>query len=69
MQSLDWVEAVEVRMREEGHVFFGDIFVVPRSTERMIEHIEQAMEHARALNWRIHDVTITPVERLPGRRD
>jgi divalent metal cation (Fe/Co/Zn/Cd) transporter len=64
MEALDWVQAAEVRLREDGHVFFGEVFVVPRTTEGLVEKIERAVDHAKSLNWRIHDVTIMPVAHL-----
>jgi divalent metal cation (Fe/Co/Zn/Cd) transporter len=67
-ESLDWVEKAEVRMREEGHVFFGEIFVVPRSTcemsaEELAARIGDLARKAKAFNWRVHDVTVMPIER------
>jgi divalent metal cation (Fe/Co/Zn/Cd) transporter len=68
VESLDWVERAEVRMRDEGHVFFGEIFVVSRSlrefsAEELSERIGDLAEKAKAFNWRIHDVTVMPIER------
>jgi cation diffusion facilitator family transporter len=64
LRDLDWVEDVRVRMREEGHVFFGEAFVVPRSDRELGRHVSEALEHLRELDWRLHDVVITPVARL-----
>ena len=66
MEALDWVDKAEVRLRESGHVFFGEVFVVPRTMEQLPERIRQATEDARRLNWRLHDLTITAVDRLDG---
>ena len=30
LEELDWVERTEVRLREDGHVFFGEAYIVPR---------------------------------------
>lgn len=66
-ETFDWVEKAEVRMREKGHVFFGEIFVVPRSRQMsandLTAHICDLAEKAKAYNWRIHDVTVMPVDR------
>jgi divalent metal cation (Fe/Co/Zn/Cd) transporter len=65
--KMDWVEAAEVRLREAGHVFVGDALVVPRpGTEDLVAKLGQAAEEAKALDWRVHDVAMVPVERLPG---
>ncbi len=64
MRKLPWVRDARVRMREEGHVFFGEVFVVPRNDRDLTEHITATTRALRALDWRIHDIVITPVERL-----
>ena len=63
IESLDWVEKAEVRMREEGHVFFGEAFVVPKATDDLVGKIARLAEKAKGLNWRVHDLTIMPVNR------
>lgn len=69
--GLDWVADAEVRMREEGHIFLGEAFVVPVDTDGLIERLSKAADQARALDWRVHELVIMPVARLPdknGRR-
>lgn len=69
--GLDWVADAEVRMREEGHIFLGEAFVVPVDTDGLIERLSKAANQARALNWRVHELVIMPVAQLPdknGRR-
>lgn len=66
IEGLDWVEAAEVRLRESGHVFFGEVFVKPRATDNLPDRIASAVEDAKALNWRLNDVTITVVEKIAG---
>ena len=64
--GLDWVADAAVRMREEGHVFMGGAFVVPRpGTGDLVGKLVRATEAAKALDWRMHELTIMPVERLP----
>jgi divalent metal cation (Fe/Co/Zn/Cd) transporter len=66
LQKMEWVAEAEVRMRDEGHIFLGEAFVVPRpGTEELIERIAQAAEEVRALDWRVHEVVIMPVDSLP----
>jgi cation diffusion facilitator family transporter len=65
LQNLDWVDETEVRLREEGQVYFGEAFVVPSDTANLTAKIEAALEQARGLDWRIHDLAIMPVRRLP----
>lgn len=64
--SLDWVAEARVRMRDEGHIFIGEALVVPKpATPDLPVRIEQAVDAAKALDWRVHELTIMPVTRLP----
>jgi divalent metal cation (Fe/Co/Zn/Cd) transporter len=67
LQELDWVSEVEVRLREEGQVWFGEAFVVPSDETNITENIEGALEQARDLDWRIYDLSLMPVRELPER--
>jgi cation diffusion facilitator family transporter len=67
LQGLDWVEEVDLRLREEGQVYFGEALVVPSDETDIPEKVEDALERARDLDWRIHDLALTPVRELPER--
>lgn len=65
--GTEWVAEAQVRMREEGHVFLGEAFVVPKShTGDLVPKIVEAAERAKAIDWRVHEVVIMPVDRLPN---
>jgi divalent metal cation (Fe/Co/Zn/Cd) transporter len=67
LRNLDWVEDAAVRMRDEGHIFIGEAFVVPEAgTPNLPALLEQASESARALDWRVQDLVIMPVQKLPS---
>jgi len=67
IEGLNWVASATVRLREMGHVFFGEVFVTPRgSLEDLPAKIRHAVEEAKSTNWRIHDVTITVLDQQPG---
>jgi divalent metal cation (Fe/Co/Zn/Cd) transporter len=67
LRGLPWVADAAVRMREEGHVFMGEAFVVPRpGTGDLVRKLAEAAAAAKALDWRMHELAIMPVERLPG---
>lgn len=54
-------------MREAGHVFVGDALVVPRpGTQNLVAKLGQAAEKAKALDWRVNEVVVMPVDRLSG---
>ncbi len=67
LNEFAWVEDAEVRLREEGQVYFGEAFVVPSDASDLTEKIEEALEELRDLDWRVHDVAIMPVRELPKR--
>lgn len=58
-----WLDSAEVRMREEGHVFIGEVFVVPKHNRNLLRHIESLADEAKKFNWRIQELTIMPVNR------
>lgn len=64
--GLDWVAEVGVRARDEGHVFHVECFVVPRDGhEPDIDQIEKVRTRCTELDWRMQDVVIIPVRRIP----
>ena len=65
LQDLDWVEDVDLRLREEGQVYFGEALVVPSDEANITEKVEDAIRRARDLDWRIYDLALTPVRELP----
>ena len=64
IKKLAWVREARVRMRDDGHVFFGEVFVVPRNEEGLTRRLEEARDLALALDWRIHDLVMMPVAEL-----
>jgi hypothetical protein len=46
-------------------VYFGEAFVVPSDETAITEKVEDALKRARELDWRIHDLALTPVRELP----
>lgn len=60
-EKQDWVKDVRVRIREEGQVFLGEVFVIPKETGHLLENIEQSYREISQLDWKIHEITIQPV--------
>ena len=58
LQELPWVDAAEVRLREEGHVFTGELFLKATSTTDLSSKVEEARRTAASVDWRIHDVVV-----------
>jgi cation diffusion facilitator family transporter len=59
--ECDWVREAVVRMREMGHVFAVDVFVVPADEDGLVDRVEETIERLRELDWKVHDVAVTPV--------
>jgi divalent metal cation (Fe/Co/Zn/Cd) transporter len=60
------VEQVQVRVREEGHVFHAEVFVVPPpSTGLDLGDLERVAALVRAVDWKLHHVVVVPVRDLP----
>ncbi|WP_077489802.1 cation transporter [Sinomonas mesophila] len=67
LTGLDWVAAAEIRVRDLGHVFHVEAFVVPHEGALPpLGVLQTAREGCRALDWKIHDMVLIPVEELPG---
>ena len=64
LKGLPWVADADVRMRDGGHAFMGEAFVVPVDSRDLIARLRDAAAGARDLDWRLLDLTITPVETL-----
>jgi divalent metal cation (Fe/Co/Zn/Cd) transporter len=63
-ERLEWVEKAAVRLREHGRVLTGDVFVVPKTEANLVKRIEQAAVELEKLDWRLHDLNVTPVARI-----
>jgi cation diffusion facilitator family transporter len=61
---LDWVKDAEVRLREGGHVFVGEAFVVPVDNDDLVGRLERANRHLLDLDWRLHELVISPVPEI-----
>jgi cation diffusion facilitator family transporter len=67
-ERLDWVERAAVRLREQGHVLSGELYVVPTMSARgngdLAERAARAADELRSVDWRLHGLTVMPVPRL-----
>jgi divalent metal cation (Fe/Co/Zn/Cd) transporter len=64
LRTLDWIRDVDVRLREEGNVFTGEVFVVPATTEGFERRVVEVRELARNVDWRFWDLSLVAVEKL-----
>lgn len=64
LKGMPWIEDVRVRLREEGHVYFGEAIIVPSKQEGLVANIEAAQEHLHSLDWKLHEIVLMPVTEL-----
>jgi len=68
LTALDWVEEAGSRVRDQGHVFHVESFLVPRSGYNpTLEDLRLARESVVDLDWKVDDMVVVPVEQLPER--
>jgi len=59
--EFPWVEDAMIRFREQGQVYFGEVYVKMKADSDSDKLIEEAKQKLKDYHWKIHDVTIMPV--------
>ncbi|MFC7405578.1 cation diffusion facilitator family transporter [Georgenia alba] len=68
LEELDWVEQARSRVRDQGHVFHVEAFVVPVAGRApSLRELVEAREACVALDWKVDDMVVIPSEELPER--
>ena len=66
LRGLPWVDAVGSRMRDEGHVFHIEAFVVPIDGRTpSLAELEEARQACVDIDWKVQDIVLIPVRELP----
>lgn len=66
LEEIGWVHSSRSRVRDMGHVFHVESFVVPHAGHIAdIDDLEHAAQVARDLDWKVDDVVIVPVRQIP----
>jgi divalent metal cation (Fe/Co/Zn/Cd) transporter len=66
LQRLPWVAESRSRIRDQGHVFHVEAFVRPVTEDgATLDRLEEAAAVLDALDWKIRDVVVMPVRRIP----
>lgn len=66
-RSTAWVADAVGRVRDEGHVFHVEMFVVPVEGAVVTgQHCEDLRTALSEVEWKIHDVVIAPVAEIPA---
>ncbi|GEM_PF-6202095 len=64
LNKRSWAKEASVRLRESGHVFFGEAMIVPSSQDDLADKIQRTREELLELDWRLYDIAISPVESM-----
>jgi cation diffusion facilitator family transporter len=56
--DLSWVSEADVRLREEGHIFAGEAFLVVTSTDDLRAKLGEARRAAHGVDWRMRDLVL-----------
>lgn len=67
--ALDWVERCEVRLHEEGMRISGVVAVAPRDGRALRTRLQEAEDTARAVHWRVDEITATFLHAAPAIAD
>ncbi|GAA3968378.1 cation diffusion facilitator family transporter [Allohahella marinimesophila] len=64
LKQMAWIDDAQVRMREDGHVYFGEAFIRINDDTQLTRKLHEATISCRKLNWRVHDIVLVPVVSL-----
>lgn len=62
LESFPWVEKANVRLHEQGHLFFGEGFVFGRENAVTAAQIDEAVNKVGKLDWRLQGFVLTVVK-------
>ena len=69
LDDCEWVEQGAVRLREEGHVFTGEVMVVlsPEAENEAVpvaERLSGLADRLLELEWKLFDIVVVPVKEI-----
>lgn len=66
-RAVPWVAEAAARVRDQGHVFHVEMFVVPKHGEDpTVDQLADLREELQRVDWKIHDVAVVPVPEIPA---
>jgi divalent metal cation (Fe/Co/Zn/Cd) transporter len=66
LEELAWVQHARSRVRDQGHVFHVECFVVPAGGRSPgLADLARARDVVVALDWKVRDLVVVPVTELP----
>ncbi len=69
VNSWDWVNKANVRFREHGQVYFGEVYVILAQDINPSINFENGIKEIKKLHWKINDITFMSVNSLPTNID
>lgn len=66
LQRLPWVADAASRVRDEGHVFHVEAYVVPKRRKVRVTDVDAAVTAVTGLDWRVQDVSVAVLSELPA---
>lgn len=60
-----WIKEFSFRLRENGHIYLGEGFVVPAHQENLTQLIASTARTIEQLDWRIQEFVLMPIRELP----
>lgn len=60
-EEESWITEASVRLRDDGHVFFGEVFIKLQSQSVSINKIMKLQRKIKNLHWRLNDIVIMPI--------
>src|SRR4051812_30829304 len=64
LSGMDWVKDVKIRLREEGHIFYGEALIIPEEGSDLIPKLNEARKKVYEVDWRIKDFILGIVEKV-----
>lgn len=66
--DCEWVQEAAVRLREEGHVFTGEVMVVPApgalDAAELVDRLDELADRLLALEWKLYRIVVVPVSEI-----
>ena len=67
LHRQSWVRDAGSRVRDQGHVFHVEAFVVPVNPRRVsLSKLREVRDECINLDWKIQDIVLVPVDELPA---
>ncbi|VTU41497.1 cation diffusion facilitator family transporter (plasmid) [Variovorax sp. PBS-H4] len=67
LRDLPWADQVGSRVRDQGHVFHVESFIVPAHGHMpTLQQLTDARNGCIALDWKVQDIVLIPIDHLPA---